>query len=119
MLTPAGVRCGRGGRGYVGLLEFGLVQVPPATGQPFAYLPLHLAERGPIGVVVVLHDLEGPSVSEHVAADEFPGDPIGDLVVPGLTERVDRVADLEVSLAGQLVEVYRWPRARSVRSALR
>ena len=90
--------------GTASLFEFCLVQVATASEQPLAYVPLKFAKRGPVGVVVVLDNLKGPPVLEHIAPNQLRGQAIRDLVMPGLPQRVDRVTDLEVSLSGELVE---------------
>src|SRR4029077_15575599 len=70
-------------------LHLRLVQVWATFDQHLASLALQVAEQGPVAVVVVLHDLEGPAVRDHVAADQVGGDPVREAGVSGRAQRVD------------------------------
>jgi hypothetical protein len=81
-----------------------LVQVPSALGQLLPCVSFKIAEELPVVVVIVLDDLECPATRDDVSAQQFGFEPIGDGGVPGLPQRFDRVAQLNVGGAGQLVE---------------
>ena len=90
--------------GALALLHLGLEEVPLALDQLLAGLALELAERRPVGVVVLLDELEGPPALDDVAADQLGVDPVGQLLVAGLAQLLDRLAEGEVGGAGAAVE---------------
>ena len=75
-----------------------------AIGQVVAGGLLQLAEQGPVVVVVVLDDLERPLTAQHVAPHQLTIDPVGDLVVSGVAQRLDGLAELDVGRSRQLME---------------
>jgi len=86
------------------LLHLRLEEVPAATDELVARLLLEGAEGRVVAVVVLLHDLEGPPALEHVAADQLPLDPVGELTVAGVAELVDALAEGQVGGAGEPVK---------------
>lgn len=80
------------------LLQLGLVEVTAASGQFVAGLAFQLLEGCVVAVVVLLHDLEGPTALDDVAADQLAFDPVGPLVVPGLAQQPYGVVQLEVGV---------------------
>jgi hypothetical protein len=86
------------------LLHLRLEEVPLAAREGITYVLLTSAELGPIGVVVVLDDLERPAALDHVAADELGLEHVGMVVVAGLAQQVDRLAEGQVGGSGQAVE---------------
>src|SRR6478609_10214592 len=81
-------------------LHLRLVEVAPATDQLVARGPLQVAEVGVVAVVVLLDDLEGPPATEDVPPDELPLDALRELVVPGVAQLRDGVAEGQVSGPG-------------------
>src|SRR3954452_21204912 len=65
---------------------------------------LVLAEHGPVAVVELLDDLEGPAAGEHVAPDELALDALRQRRRAGRAQRLERLVELEVGLANELVE---------------
>lgn len=64
-----------------------------------------VTNRGPVGVVVLVDHLEGPTTGEHVATDEFVSHRSGQLAMAGVSEGVGSVAEQSVRVTGELVEV--------------
>ena len=109
---PAALRAGVVGDGGVvriaggalSLLHLCLEEVSLALHELVACLALEVAERRPVGVVVLLHELEGPAAVEDVATDELGVDPVRQLLMAGLAQQVDRLAESPVGGAGVAVE---------------
>lgn len=90
--------------GTLAFLHLGLVEVSLALDELLTGFALEVAERRPVGVVVLLHELEGPATLDDVAADELGIDPVRQLLVAGLAQQVDRLAESPVGGAGAAVE---------------
>ena len=96
MVTPPG-------RAAV-LLHLRLEEVATPLHELVARLLLEGPERGVVGVVVLLDDLEGPPALEDVATDQLVLQPVGQVVMARLPEPGDGLAEGEVSGAGEAVE---------------
>src|SRR5688572_33297204 len=65
------------------LLHLGLVEMPLPVDELVARELLELLEHRVVRVVVRLDDLERPPSRDHVAPDEVPVDPVGEVPVTG------------------------------------
>ena len=90
--------------GALALLHLGLVDVPPTLDQLVAGLLLERPERRVVALVVLLDDLEGPAALQHVAAQQVVLDLRGELVVTGVAQQVDGLAQRQVGGARPAVE---------------
>ena len=90
--------------GALSLLHLCLVEVSLALDELVAGLALEVAERRPVGVVVLLHELEGPAAVDDVATDELGVDPVRQLLVACLAQQVDSLTESPVGGAGAAVE---------------
>jgi hypothetical protein len=75
-----------------------------AVHEAVAQDALVLPKTGPVAVVELLEDLEGPAAGQHVAAEQVLVDSRGELVVPGVPQQLEDVVEGEVRFPNKLVE---------------
>jgi hypothetical protein len=79
--------------------------VAPAVDQLVADAALLIAGAGPVAVVEVLDQLEGPPALDHVAPDDRLAQALGLVGMTGVVEQVGGGAEEQVGVPEQLVEL--------------
>ena len=78
--------------------------MPLAPYEVVAHPAFVITELGPVAVVELLDDLKRPPPVQHVAANQFGLQPVGDVAVARLAQFVAGVAEEQVGVPHQLVK---------------